>query len=109
MLAHEEEIGGIEGILVCRNAPSISHLLFIDDSLILMRADSHNATTLKRVLDTYCNSSGQRVSTAKSSIFFSPNTNISVREDVCRELNILTEVLSDQVPWATNNGWCRPQ
>ena len=31
-----EEVGGIEGIRVCRNAPSVSHLLFADDSLILM-------------------------------------------------------------------------
>ena len=96
MLAHEEEVGGIEGIQVCRNAPSISHLLFADDSLILMRANVHNANTLKRVLDTYCGSLGQLVSNAKSSIFFSPNTSVSVREDICRELDILTEALSDK-------------
>ena len=69
MLAHEEDNGGIEGIKVSRNAPSISHLLVADDSLILMKATNHNANTLKRVLDTYCSSSGQRVSTPKSSIF----------------------------------------
>ena len=48
MLAFEEEVGGIEGIKVCRNAPSISHLLFADDSLILMRANNQNAVTLKK-------------------------------------------------------------
>ena len=63
MLSFEEETGGIEGIKVCRDAPSISHLLFADDSLVLMKASNHNANTLKRVLDTYCASSGQRVST----------------------------------------------
>ena len=52
MLMHEEEIGGIEGIKVSRNAPSISHLLFADDSLILTRAMISNTSTLKRVLDT---------------------------------------------------------
>ena len=80
---------------VCRNAPSISHLLFVDDSLILMRDDLQNAVTLKRVLDTYCSSSGQLVSTPKSSIFFSPNTSVLVREGICGELDILTEALSD--------------
>ena len=39
LLQYEEEAGGIEGIRVCRNAPSVSHLLFADDSLILMKAD----------------------------------------------------------------------
>ena len=64
-----EEVGNLEGIKVCRNAPPISHLLFADDSLILMKADTHNAGTLMGVLDTYCRSSGQLVSNAKSSIF----------------------------------------
>ena len=95
LLAHEQEIGGLEGVRVCRNAPHISHLLFADDSLILMKADSHNASTLKRILDTYCASSGQLVSNAKLIIFFSPNTNVNTRENVCTELNIETEALSD--------------
>ena len=69
LLAHEESIGGIEGVRVCRNTPSISHLLFADDSLILTKATDQNAHALKRILDTYCASSGQRVSNAKSSIF----------------------------------------
>ena len=44
----------------------------------------------------YCSSSGQRVSTAKSSIYISPNTSVFVREDVCRVLDIMTEALSDK-------------
>jgi hypothetical protein len=34
LLLHEEEVGGIDGVRVCRNASSVSHLLFADDSLI---------------------------------------------------------------------------
>ena len=49
-LAHEEEVRGIEGVRVCRNAPSVSHLLFADDFLILMKANLINATSLRRVL-----------------------------------------------------------
>jgi hypothetical protein len=95
-LAHEEEVGGLEGIHVCRNVPSISHHLFADDSLILMKATVQNMNTLKRGLDSYCATSGQLVSTTKSSIFFSPNTGVSTREDVCRTLDILKEALSDK-------------
>jgi hypothetical protein len=47
LLLFEEEVGGIDGIRVCKNAPSVSHLLFADDSLILMKADMTNATSLQ--------------------------------------------------------------
>jgi hypothetical protein len=68
LLLYEEEVGGNDGVRVCRNAPSVSHLLFADDSLILMKTDMNNATSLQQVLDTYCANSGQLVSLAKSSI-----------------------------------------
>jgi hypothetical protein len=86
LLAYEEMTGGIKGIKVCRDAPSVSRLLFADDSLILMSADMTNATALHNALDLYCASSGQLVSDAKSSIFFSLNTNVLVREEVCVQL-----------------------
>jgi hypothetical protein len=95
-LLHAEEVGGIEGIKVCRNAPSVSHLLFADDSLILLKADLNNATSLQQVLETYCANSGQLVSVAKSSIFFSPNTNVDEKVEICNILNINTEALSDK-------------
>ena len=88
-------MGGLEGIRVCQYAPLISHLLFADDPLILMKENVQNAKTLRRVLDVYCQSSGQCVSTPKSSIFFSLNTCVLVREEVCRNLDILTEALTD--------------
>jgi hypothetical protein len=34
------------GINICRNAPSVSHLLFADDSLILCKVDPEEAQTL---------------------------------------------------------------
>ena len=72
LIEHEETQGRLLGVQVCRESPKISHLLFADDSLILMRADSNNATSLKSILDDYCAASGQLVSVAKSSIFLVP-------------------------------------
>jgi len=69
-----------------------------------MKADTHNAGTLMRVLETYSKSSGQLISNAKSSIVFSPNANVVMRENVCRDLNILTESLSDTY-LVSDNGW----
>ena len=71
-------------------------LLFADDSLILMRADTLNATSLSNALNMYCASSGQLVSDAKSSVFFSPNTSVEVRADICSQLNIVSEAISDK-------------
>ncbi|GJM96800.1 hypothetical protein PR202_ga13667 [Eleusine coracana subsp. coracana] len=48
---------------------------------------------MKQILDHYCASSGQKVSDAKSSIFYSPNT--SVETKVCEALNIMTESIND--------------
>jgi hypothetical protein len=93
---YEEEVGGIDGIRVYKNAPSFSHLLFIDDSLILMKGDMTNATSLQQVLDTYCDNSGKMGSLAKSSIYFSPHTNVVMRAEICETLHIDTEALSDK-------------
>jgi hypothetical protein len=89
----EEELVGVK---VCREAPSISNLLFADDSLILMQADVGNAGCLKRILDEYCGASGQLISVDKSSIFFSPNTRVEERASICTILDIMTEALTDK-------------
>lgn len=84
----------IEGIRVCRDAPEVSHLLFADDSSILMHADKKYVENLKRLLDKYCASSGQLVSDAKSSIFFSENTSATDKTEVCTALNIMNKSLN---------------
>jgi hypothetical protein len=61
-----------------------------------MQADENNATCLKNILDSYCASSRQLVSDAKSSISFSPNTIVERRVEICTKLNIMTEALSDK-------------
>lgn len=96
LLSHEEERGNLHGIHVCRDSPTISHLLFADHSLVLMRADATNTNTLRGILNDYCSASGQLVSEAKCSIYFSPNTSVDVKSEVCQVLNIMTESISDK-------------
>ena len=96
LLSHAEWSGELKGVQVCRDAPTISNLLFADDSLILMHATSGNANCLRRILSDYCKASGQLVSEDKSSIFFSPSTKPEVREEVCTILNIMPEALTDK-------------
>ena len=96
LITHEIETEQLKRVQVCRDSPFISHLLFANKSLILMRADATNAITLKRILDDYCDASGQMISSAKSSIYFSPNTSVDDKVDVCQILDIMTESLSDK-------------
>ena len=64
--------------------------------MILIHADKRNVDNLKHLLDNYCVSPGQMVSDAKSSIFFSENTSVSDKLEVCQSLNIMTESLNDK-------------
>lgn len=82
MLKGAEDRGEIEGVKVCRGALVVSHLLFADDSLILMHADKKNEENLQSILNEYCVSSGQKLSKAKSSIYFSGNTPVEVKAEV---------------------------
>jgi hypothetical protein len=61
MLNKAEEEGKLEGLKVCQNAPSVSHLLFADDSLILFRAKRDDAQTIQSILDVYEACSGQAI------------------------------------------------
>jgi len=47
LLNHAEREGKIAGVKICHGAPSISHLLFVDDSLILIRARKEDAMPLQ--------------------------------------------------------------
>ena len=96
MIRGAEERGELWGVKVCRNAPMVSHLLFADDSLILMQANKKNADCLSDNLTRYCAALGQKVSEAKSSIFFSSNTEANVKLEVCEVQNIMIESLNDK-------------
>jgi hypothetical protein len=61
-----------------------------------MRADMINATSLQQDLDTYRANSRQLVSFSKLTIFFSPNTNVMLRAEICESLHVDIEALSDK-------------
>lgn len=47
------------GLKVARNAPSISHLFFADDSLLFLKASERNVQTIQKVFQLYADCSGQ--------------------------------------------------
>ncbi|XP_038973679.1 uncharacterized protein LOC120105381 [Phoenix dactylifera] len=69
-------------------APSLSHLLFADDCLLLARATRRTAEVLRRILWHYCEASGQRVNLGKSSVCFSPRIRSAVRISILQILGV---------------------
>jgi hypothetical protein len=96
LLNQAEREGLISGLKIRRTAPSISHLLFADDSLILIRANRGDATQLQHILEVYERCSGQMINKAKSAVLFSTNTVDSDRGDVRQVLNITQETGNDR-------------
>ena len=74
MLKKEVRDGKIKGVAVSRGAPSISHLLFADDSIIFCRASVLECDRVMKVLEDYERVSGQKLNKDKTSIYFSKNT-----------------------------------
>ena len=58
---------------VANDAPSMLHLFFTDDSLILCAAKTTDVMQVMRILDVCRKASGQLINREKSSIFFSKN------------------------------------
>lgn len=48
----------LEGIWVCRGAPTINHLQFVDDSLTFYKANSSTSLRLLDFLNTYARAFG---------------------------------------------------
>ncbi|KAL0442405.1 UNVERIFIED_CONTAM: hypothetical protein Slati_1963200 [Sesamum latifolium] len=86
-----ERASRIRGVSVCRGAPSISHILFADDTLIFCRASREGTRAVKDILEVYRLASGQEINFSKSSVAFSRNTGEDLCTNIVVELNIRRE------------------
>jgi len=96
LLKKGEADGLIAGVKVCHGAPSISHLLFADDSLVLIRANEGDCGHLQNILQLYEDCSGQVINKAKSAILFSRNTKPDQRKKVCDLLQVTKETMNER-------------
>lgn len=63
----------LQGIKVCRDAPSIHHLFFADDSFLFAHGTIGECLNIKQVLCSYKMASGQVLNFEQSYVSFSPN------------------------------------
>ncbi|KAM6543834.1 hypothetical protein CsatB_008281 [Cannabis sativa] len=74
IIPSKEHLALFKDISICRSSPSISHMLFADDSLLFTQVSHHNSSYIQDILSTYNKAMGQFVNLAKSSVLFSRNT-----------------------------------
>ena len=73
MIRDSEARGALHGCSVCRNAPSISHLFFADDSYLFFKSSLAEAEVVRDILLRFEQVSGQAVNYGKSAVMFSSN------------------------------------
>jgi hypothetical protein len=95
LLHQAERDGSLKRIKVCPNAPSVSHLLFVDGSLILCRAKEGDAHKLQDILNLYEECSWQMINRDNFVIMFSPNTRENDCVQVMQALNFQKQTMND--------------
>jgi hypothetical protein len=96
LLKKGERDGLLAEVKICQNAPSISHLLFADDSIILIRATEGDSRQLQNILQLYEQFSGQTIDKMKSVVLFSRNTQPHQKKLVCDILQVTKETTSER-------------
>lgn len=96
LLNAAEREGRLKGVKICEGAPSITHLLFADDSLLLMKADDDNVSHLQHILQMYEECSGQVINKEKSAVTFSRNTGDKARQKFLQGMSLSHEARSDR-------------
>ena len=66
--------GNIQGFLICRNGPKLTHLVFADDCLILCRSTLEECNRIQELLAYYEVALGKMINKEKTTLFFSRNT-----------------------------------
>jgi hypothetical protein len=79
LLGKVEAEGSLKGIKLAATALCVNHLLFADDSLLLVEATAEGVEKINSILQIYAEGSGQVINREKSSVMFSANARMRVK------------------------------
>lgn len=82
LISFNMDNGQWKPIRLARGGPLISHLAFADDVLLFAKVSEGQILLIKHVLDLFCRCSGQKISEAKTQIFFSSNVNGKLKRNI---------------------------
>ncbi|XP_062013879.1 uncharacterized protein LOC133730268 [Rosa rugosa] len=88
LLQQHQALGLLPGIEICREAPLVNHLLFVNDSMLYAQASLEDCYQIQDVIETYGRASGQLVNFDKSSVVFSKNVSDNMKEEVSSLLGV---------------------
>jgi TPR repeat protein len=94
LLRQAQQEKELAGVRFGRGGPTITHLLFADDSIVFLEASQGNMDALKAVLEQYEECSGQKVNLQKSSIFFGKKCGEYYKRMLKSRIGIACEALS---------------
>ena len=102
--------GRIKGVSICRGVPTISNLMFADDSILFCCANLREFEVINEVLQIYANASGQCINMEKSLLYFSSNTQGNQREEIVSLLGVKeVEHFESYLGLLTLVGWAKYQ
>jgi len=88
LIEKSQKEGYVHGISIATNAPKISHLLYVDDSILFCSAKPEEAKVIMNILQIYQEASGQRINMEKSEMTFSPNISMEHKNNFQANLPI---------------------
>ena len=88
LIQHAVEGGQIEGFALYQFGPKISHLFFVDDSLLFCRARLRDVLAIQDLLGLYEKASSQMINATKTTLFFSKNVSDDSKESIKNQLGV---------------------
>ena len=82
LLRKASDAGLLRGIQSCRRGPWVSHLFFVDDSLLFGQASIPECRKIMDILNIYEANSSEKINQEKTAMFFSSNTSQSTWQSI---------------------------